>query len=223
MYVSAISSRFSRGMSTPLIRAMLRSFLTLPLLVARVVADHPDDTAAPDDLAFLADRLHARPNLHLTPVLLVPIGDPTPVEVVRSDLHLHLVARQDPDPVHPHLPGAVRQHLVPVLELDSEHGVGQWLHHRSFEHDGVFFGLGQVTLSWSFWSSARARTGGARPERGGIGRDVRAARPARGRPGPEQRSILSHPAAISTPSARSPCWRPRAAHRTAAGVHRRGG
>jgi hypothetical protein len=41
----------------------------------------------------------------------------------------------------------VRQHLVSVLQLDAEHGIGQWLDHRAFEHDGVFLGLGQVTLS----------------------------------------------------------------------------
>jgi hypothetical protein len=80
-------------------------------------------------------------------LLLVPVSDATPVEVVRSDLHLDLVPREDADPVHPHLSRTVRQYLVPVLELDSEHGVGQWLDHGAFEHDGVFLGLGQVTRS----------------------------------------------------------------------------
>src|SRR5579871_6606041 len=115
-------------MSTPEIRAM-----SLPLLSPAAACDagchrSPHDATSPDDLALLTDRLHARPNLHLTPrpsLLLVPIGDPTSVEVVRSDLHLDLVPRQDADAVHPHLPRAVRQHLVAVLELDSEHGIGQ--------------------------------------------------------------------------------------------------
>jgi hypothetical protein len=40
----------------------------------------------------------------------------------------------------------VRQYLVSVLQLDAEHGIGQWLDHRAFEHDGIFLGLGQVTL-----------------------------------------------------------------------------
>src|SRR6202034_3678510 len=130
-----ISSRFSRGMSTPEIRAICLPLLALPLLVARVIADHPHNAAASDDLALFADRLHARPNLHLNrrPYLLVPIGDPTPVEVVRSDLH---------------------QHLVSVLQLDAEHGIGQWLDHRAFEHDGIFLGLGQVALSCLLFSSA---------------------------------------------------------------------
>jgi hypothetical protein len=35
---------------------------------------------------------------------------------------------------------------VSVFQLDTEHRVGQWLDHRAFEHDGIFLGLGQVTL-----------------------------------------------------------------------------
>src|SRR5205809_4799320 len=56
--------------------------------------------------------------------LLVPVGDPAPAEVVRSQFHLHAVAGEDPDVVHPHLPRDVGEHLVAVLELDPEHGVG---------------------------------------------------------------------------------------------------
>src|ERR1700727_3568054 len=155
-------------MSTPEIRAICLPLLALALLVARVVADHPHNAAAPDDLALLTDRLHARPNLHWNrrPYLLVPVGDPTPVEVVGSDLDLHLVAGQNPDAVHPHLSRAGRQHLVSVLQLDAEHGIGQWLDHRAFEHDGVFLWLGQVTLLIVVlvWA-APDHTGGARPER----------------------------------------------------------
>ena len=45
--------------------------------------------------------------------------------------------------MHPHLPGDVRQHLVAVLELDTEHGVGQRLDDRAFDQDRVVLGLGQ--------------------------------------------------------------------------------
>src|ERR1019366_8104297 len=47
---------------------------------------------------------------------------------------------------HPHLPRAVRQYFVAVLELDAEHGVRQRLDDGSLQHDGVFLGLGQVIL-----------------------------------------------------------------------------
>src|SRR6476660_8278876 len=69
------------------------------------------------------------------------IGDAAAGQVVRSELHLHLVARQDADVVHPHLPRDVRQHLVAVLELDPEHGVGQRFDDGPFHEDRVVLWL----------------------------------------------------------------------------------
>src|SRR3954454_8724525 len=65
MYVSEISSRFSRGMSTPAIRAMLNLSLTLALLVPRVVADDAHRTVAANHLALVAHLFDRRPDLHL--------------------------------------------------------------------------------------------------------------------------------------------------------------
>src|SRR4051812_47518873 len=67
MYRSAMSTRLSRGRSTPAIRATSTLLaLALPLLVPRVVrADHEHAAAAPDDLAPVAHPLHRRPYLHL--------------------------------------------------------------------------------------------------------------------------------------------------------------
>src|SRR3954470_15838150 len=50
----------------------IRSSLSLPLLVARVLADHEDGAVATDDLALLAHRLDRRSYLH----------DPFPAEFV---------------------------------------------------------------------------------------------------------------------------------------------
>src|ERR1700751_4181447 len=72
---------------------------------------------------------------------LVSVGDPTPAEVVGSELHLDAIAGQDADVVHAHLPRDVSQHLVPVLELHSEHGIGQRLDDCALEHDRVFLRL----------------------------------------------------------------------------------
>jgi len=63
MYVSEITNRFSRGMSTPEIRAMV-TFLALSLLVARVLADDLDSPVTADHLALLTDLLDAGSNLH---------------------------------------------------------------------------------------------------------------------------------------------------------------
>src|SRR5579872_4901673 len=148
--VSACSRVCSLGVSVS-----LRSALTL--LVAGVVADHHDASVAADDLALLADRLDAGSHLHclvLTgsppvpyrcPGSLVAVGDATTAQVVGGDLHLHTVTGEDADAVHAHLSRAVGEHLVAVLELDPEHGVGERLDHRALEHDRILLGFGQVT------------------------------------------------------------------------------
>ncbi len=45
-------------------RAKARSLLALPLLVARVLADHEHLSMATDDLAFLAHLLNGRSDFH---------------------------------------------------------------------------------------------------------------------------------------------------------------
>jgi len=45
--------------------------------------------------------------------------------------------------VHAHLSGDVGEDLVPVLELDPEHGVRERLDDRPLEDDGIFLGLRQ--------------------------------------------------------------------------------
>src|SRR5688572_22203932 len=136
-------------MSTPAIRAIV--LLALPLLVARVGADDLDAAVPADHLALLTHSLDARAYLHqLLLSLLVAVGDSTPAEVAGGDLHLDAIPGEDADAVHPHLPGAVGQHRVAVLELDLEHGVRERLFDRPLEHDRIFLGLGQVELRFRF-------------------------------------------------------------------------
>src|SRR5688572_22218454 len=63
MYCKPISSRLSRGRSTPEIRATCR-LLALPLFVPRVRADDEHAAATPDHPALVAHLLDRRPNLH---------------------------------------------------------------------------------------------------------------------------------------------------------------
>src|SRR5215207_1802879 len=102
-YVSPTSTLFSRGRSTPAIRAIL----ALPLLVTWVRADHPHHPAPAYHLAPLADGLHARPYLQSCSFLFITLPEPvsytSPVEVIGAELHLDFVSRQDPDVIHPHL------------------------------------------------------------------------------------------------------------------------
>ena len=78
-----------------------------------------------------------------TALSLVSIRDTASGEVVGGEFNLHLVARQNADVMHAHLPRDVSQHVVAVLELDTEHGIRKRLDDRAFEHDGVVFWLGQ--------------------------------------------------------------------------------
>jgi len=39
--------------------------------------------------------------------------------------------------MHPHLARYVSEHLVPVLELHAEHGVGQRFYNRAFNFDRI--------------------------------------------------------------------------------------
>jgi hypothetical protein len=60
--------------------------------------------------------------------------------------------------VHAHLPRDVGEHLVPVLELDTEIGVGQRLDDRAFDQDRVVLGL-RDGISPPSWFVRVDRTG----------------------------------------------------------------
>src|SRR5438874_13521077 len=61
----------------------------------------------------------------LTFISPVAVGDPAPGQVVGGKLHLHPVTGKDADVVLAHLPGDRREHSVPTVDLDPEHGAGQ--------------------------------------------------------------------------------------------------
>ena len=112
----------------------------------RITADDLHAPMTPDNPTLLTDAFYARSDLHsllsLGP-LLVAVCNPTSLEVIGGELHLDLVSRKYSDVVHPHLPGDMGQHAVPIFQLDAEHGVGQRLEHRALHHDRVFLGLRQ--------------------------------------------------------------------------------
>ena len=83
-------------------------------------------------------------------LLLVPVRDATPGEVVGSEFHLHLVAGEDADVVHAHLAGDVGQDFVPVVERDLEHCVRKRFEDLALEHDRVFLWLWQGLLLTDF-------------------------------------------------------------------------
>jgi hypothetical protein len=63
MYWTATTPRFSRGRSTPAMRAISDSS-ALPLLVTGILADHPHGPVPAHDLAVLTPHLHRRLHFH---------------------------------------------------------------------------------------------------------------------------------------------------------------
>src|SRR5438552_12185986 len=134
MYVSATSTRFSRGMSTPAIRAMTSA---LPLLVLGVGADDHHGAVTADDFAVVAACLHGGSDFQrflgflerCTLVgargvsLLEPVRDPASRQVVGRQFDPDAITGQDPDEVHPELAADMCQHPMAILELDREHRV----------------------------------------------------------------------------------------------------
>src|SRR3970282_2255165 len=124
MYVRATSTRFSRGMSTPAIRAidypcrclcfgLVQMTITVPW---RRITLQLSQRALTEALTFNGSSARVR-----TCGLLQAVGDPTAGQVVGRQLHPDAIARQDPDEVHPELAADVGEHPVAVLQLDREH------------------------------------------------------------------------------------------------------
>src|SRR5438046_6894888 len=123
MYRSAISSRLSRGRSTPAIRAkfalpsypcrcLCRGLEQITRMVPRRrITRQRSQILFTDGLTFMMC------------LSSVPINHTTSGQVVRRQLYANPVPGKDPDVVHPHLPGDVGEHLVPVLQLNPEHGI----------------------------------------------------------------------------------------------------
>ena len=72
--------------------------------------------------------------------LPVSVGDPTAAEVVRTELDLDLVAREDSDVVLPHLPGDGREHGMSPVELNPEHRARERFDDLAFDLDLLFLG-----------------------------------------------------------------------------------
>src|SRR6185436_271256 len=132
-----MSTRLSRGRSTPAIRATLTLLYPCRCLcrgfeqITRITPRRRM-TLQRSQIFFIDGWTFT-----WSAFSLVPVHDPAACQVVRRQLHQDPIPRQDPDVVHPHLPRDLGQHVVSVLELHPEHGVGERLGHRPFDLDRV--------------------------------------------------------------------------------------
>lgn len=90
-------------------------------------------------------------------LLLEPVRDPAPLEVVRAYLDLDAVTREHPDAMHAHFAGIMGQHFVAVVGLHAERSIFEGLHDGPFEQDRLLLGIpvGQLPTSWVLLPGAR--------------------------------------------------------------------
>src|SRR5690606_38403908 len=67
--------------------------------------------------------------------LLVAVDDASTREVVRRKLHDNAVLGKNTNVVLTHLAADVGENLVPVLQLDAEHRIGQWFDYPALDLD----------------------------------------------------------------------------------------
>src|SRR5436189_52547 len=80
--------------------------------------------------------------------LSVSVGNSSAGQVVRRQLHLHLVPRQDPNVVLSHLPGDRGKDGMTAVELHPKHRARERLGDLAFDLDLLFF----VSHSPFFWA-----------------------------------------------------------------------
>jgi len=115
--------------------------------MSRVSTDDTNHAVATNDFAFAAHALDRCLNFHLSSPekirlnvqLLGSKHDPALGQVVRRELHRHLVAGQNADVVHTHLPGDMTKHRVPVFEFYLERRIGEVFNHLPLHLNNIFF------------------------------------------------------------------------------------
>lgn len=121
--------------------------LSLPLLEPGILlVDDIQPSLSPHDLAICAALLDSCSYFHDISFsnLFIPENYPPPREVIQAHFHTNLITREDPDIVHPHLPGNGGQYLMTVLQFYLEHGITQCFRDNSVLFDQRLFGH-------SFW------------------------------------------------------------------------
>jgi len=92
-------------------------------------ANHPNNSLSANHFALVADWLNARTNLHnylaKPRKLLRAENYPTALEIIRTQLNFHSVARENIDEIHPHFSRHMSQNDMSILKSYSKHIVWQ--------------------------------------------------------------------------------------------------
>ena len=123
------------------------TLVPLPLLVARVLTDHSNDTATTHHFAFVADLLDARSHFHDDPPLssltdlLMPVRNPASARIVRRNFNCHAVTRKYLNVILPHPTADRSEDSEAVVRFDPKHSVGQSFLYNAIKLELIAFGL----------------------------------------------------------------------------------
>jgi hypothetical protein len=92
----------------------------------------------------------------------MPVRDASARQVVRGELDIHAIARQDPDAIATHFPGGVSESLVTVVEQDLVHAVPECLDDFAFQLDFVFLPCDDSSFASAFRIKRAAADAAAR-------------------------------------------------------------
>src|SRR5439155_25681044 len=122
----AMSMRFSPRISTPSKRGIYL-FLTLTLFVARVGANHANDTSAAHNFAVLAKPFDRSADFHNS-MILIP-HDAAVRQIIGRHFHGHFVTSRETDAFGGGLAANMRQEAIPVGQFHPEQGLLQHSHY----------------------------------------------------------------------------------------------
>jgi len=123
----------------------------------RIATNDPQDSLAFNDLAIITDPSYGRFYFHCSapyaaviislaarqksdPISFIPEGDAAARQIIRGQLHPYFISRKDPDKIHADLSGNMGQDLMPILQFDTEHCIGQRFRNDSLDFNRFFFG-----------------------------------------------------------------------------------
>src|SRR5687768_10322571 len=158
-YVRAISTRFSRGISTPAMRAICYPCRCLCLGLVQMTITVPWRRMT---LQLSQRALTEALTFNGSSIVFVwwwrsleSVGDPAAGQVVRRQLDADPVTGQDPDEIHPEFAADMGEHTVAVLQFDREHRVAERFDHRPFDFDRVLLGHRLTCVPFSRTVSAQ--------------------------------------------------------------------
>lgn len=82
--------------------------------------------------------------------LFIPVDNPPARQIVGRHLHRHLVARQNPDVVHPHFAGDRREDNMTVFQPNFEVRIGKRFRHFPILFNQVLF---RHKSPFKFWAA----------------------------------------------------------------------